>query len=246
MTMLRVSSPAELISAVPFVIGFHPADSLIAVVMRGPRIAFAVRMDLPEHDTPDEEAEAAVLHLATVVLRQRQVEAVAILGYGEEPRVTPAVLLVSSAFRRATLTIVDELRVTDGRYWSYLCTEPSCCPAAGRPCAPSDSVVAAEATFAGAVALPHREALEAQLAPATGDDREAMIAATARAMLRLAAMAGECPPPTATVTDQPDGEPPPEEPEWHDLGAGEAELRLGRALGAPLGIVPPAPGEPAA
>ena len=184
MTTLKVSSPAELISAVPFLIGFHPADSLTVVAMHGPRITFAVRIDLPEHSTPDEEARAAVLHLATVVLQQ-QAEAVSIIGYGDEPRVTPAVLRISDAFRKAGLTIVDELRVAHGRYWSYLCTDMTCCPAEGRPCEPPDSVVAAEATFAGAVALPNREALAEQLTPVTGDDREAMIAATARALLRL-------------------------------------------------------------
>src|SRR5690349_22670399 len=100
MTMLRVSSPAELISAVPFVIGFHPADSLVAVVMRGPRIAFAVRIDLPEHDTPAEEAEAAVLHLATVVLRPRQLAAVAIVGYGGAPGATATLPRVPDRFYR--------------------------------------------------------------------------------------------------------------------------------------------------
>lgn len=188
MTTLKVSSPAELISAVPFLVGFHPADSLTVVAMHGPRVVFAVRTDLPEHGTPDEQAKAAVLHLARVVLKQ-QVHAVTIIGYGEESRATPAVLRISDVFRKAGLTIVDELRVTDDRYWSYLCTDLSCCPEEGRPCEPLDSVVAAEATFAGAVALPNREALEAQLAAVTGDDREAMTAATARAMLRLAALA---------------------------------------------------------
>jgi hypothetical protein len=190
MTTLKVSSPAELISAVPYLIGFHPADSLTVVAMRDHQIAFAVRIDLPELSAPEEEARAAVLHLASVVAQQ-EVQAVTLIGYGEAARVTPAVLRISDAFRRIGLIVVDELRVAGGRYWSYLCTDPTCCPADGRPCDPADSVVAAEATFAGAVALPSREALAAQVAPATGADREAMIAATARAGIRLAALAGE-------------------------------------------------------
>ena len=194
MTMLKVSSPAELISAVPFLIGFHPADSLTVVAMRASQIAFAVRIDLPELDTPDEEARAVVLHLASVVIQQ-EVQAVTIIGYGEEARVTPAVLRISDAFQRTGLIILDELRVAGGRFWSYLCTDRSCCPEEGQPCAPEHSVVAAEATFAGAVALPNREALAAQVASATGDDREAMLAATARAGIRLAALAGAGPDP---------------------------------------------------
>ncbi|WP_433723275.1 DUF4192 family protein [Actinoplanes sp. CA-051413] len=202
-----VSSPAELISAVPFLIGFHPADSLVVVALQGTLITFAVRIDLPELNAPEEEARAAVLHLATVVLRQ-DAEAVTIIGYGEEPRVAPAVMRISDAFRKAGTTVVDELHVEDGRFWSYLCTDSSCCPPEGQPCEPAHSVVAAEATFAGAVALPNREALSEQLAPVTGDDREAMEAATARAVLRLAALAGERPPPREAKTSdgpRPDG-----------------------------------------
>jgi hypothetical protein len=202
-----VSSPAELISAVPFLIGFHPADSLVVVAMQGTLITFAVRIDLPELNAPEEEARAAVLHLATVVLRQ-DAEAVTIIGYGDEPRVAPAVMRISDAFRKAGATVVDELHVEDGRFWSYLCTDSSCCPPEGQPCEPAHSVVAAEATFAGAVALPNREALSEQLAPVTGDDREAMEAATARAVLRLAALAGERPPPGEAKTPNglhPDG-----------------------------------------
>jgi hypothetical protein len=208
-----VSSPAELISAVPFLIGFHPADSLVVVALQGTLITFAVRIDLPELNAPEEEARAAVLHLATVVLRQ-DAEAVTIIGYGEEPRVAPAVMRISDAFRKAGATVVDELHVEDGRFWSYLCTDSSCCPPEGQPCEPAHSVVAAEATFAGAVALPNREALSEQLAPVTGDDREAMEAATARAVLRLAALAGERPPPREAKTSdgpRPDG-PHPDSP----------------------------------
>jgi hypothetical protein len=268
MTKLKVTTPAELISAVPFLIGFHPADSLIVVAMRGALIAFAVRIDLPEDSTPEQEARAAVLHLATVVLRQ-QVEAVTIIGYGAESRVTPAVLRISAAFRKEHLTVVDELRVTDGRYWSYLCTDSTCCPAEGRPCEPAHSVVAAEATFAGAVALPDREALSAQLAPVTGDDREAMTAATARAVLRLAGLAAERPATGPSSDDSGDGPSAaddlpaagdgglagPHPPTGRDTGdlrfhdrktpdvaaPGAAELHLGGVIWAKLGLAVPTP-----
>ncbi len=235
MTSLKVSSPAELISAVPFLIGFHPSDSLVVVAMHGTRITFAVRSDLPERHTPEVEAQAAVLHLASVVVQQ-EVEAVTIIGYGEASRVTPAVLGLADVFRRAGVAIVDELRVTEGRYWSYLCTDMSCCSVEGRPCEPAFSIVAAEATFAGAVALPDREALSAQLAPVTGDDRQAMTGATARAILRLAAFAGEHPPPFDAATGRPGGDSP------KSGCPAPAELRLGTVMSA-LGIATPDPEE---
>ncbi|GAB1688446.1 DUF4192 domain-containing protein [Krasilnikovia sp. M28-CT-15] len=182
---LKVSSPAELIAAVPFLLGFHPADSITVVAVRGPRVRFAARHDLPEPDQPGDELRTESDHVAEVVARQG-VDGATVIGYGPADRVTPAVARTAEALRRQGLVVHDELRVTDGRYWSYRCTEPACCPPDGRPCPPGHSAVAAAATFAGQVALPDRAALVAQLASVTGADRAAMTAATARAQGRLA------------------------------------------------------------
>lgn len=184
MTKLKVRTPADLISAVPFLIGFHPADSLVVAAVKGAQLAFAARIDLPEPGVPDLEARAPVLHLATLIAEQAP-EGIVLIGYGESTRVTPSLLHLSRTLAAAGLRIIDEFRVTDGRYWSYLCTNPSCCPTEGTPCAPPDSLVATEATFAGAVALPSRKDLEAQLAPLTGDDRIAMGEADVRALNRM-------------------------------------------------------------
>ncbi|GGQ45310.1 DUF4192 family protein [Couchioplanes azureus] len=184
MTKLKVRTPADLIAAVPFLIGFHPADSLVVAAVTGAKLAFAARIDLPEPGIPDLEARAPVLHLAALVAEQRP-ESIALIGYGDSDRVTPSLRHLSHALSRAGLRIVDEFRVADGRYWSYRCIKQRCCPQDGRLCHPPDSVVAAEATFAGAVALPSRRDLEAQLAPVTGADREAMDAADERALTNL-------------------------------------------------------------
>ena len=56
---LTVRSPADLITAVPYLIGFHPTDSVVVVAMRGRRIVFAARADLPEPgDRPGDAAGA--------------------------------------------------------------------------------------------------------------------------------------------------------------------------------------------
>jgi Domain of unknown function (DUF4192) len=177
---LPVRTGADLIAAVPYVLGFHPADSLTVVAVRGRRIVFAARADLPDGDP----AEVA-WHVTGAVARQ-SVDAAAVLGHGPPGRVTPAVLAVVDALRRRALPVLDALRVTGGRYWSYLCREAACCPPEGRPCPPPDGAIAAAATYAGAVALPDRAALAARLAPPAG---AASVAATARARARLAGLA---------------------------------------------------------
>ena len=183
---LTVRSTADLISAVPYLLGFHPVESLVLLAMRGTRIVFVARGDLPEPGKPAELRQAAE-YLAAVISRQG-VDAVTIIGYGPPNRVTPAVDEMEAMAQRAGLMIFDALRVTDGRYWSYRCDEPRCCPPEGIPFDPATSAVAAAATFAGHVALPDRAALTGQVAPVDGSARESMGRATKRAEERLVAL----------------------------------------------------------
>lgn len=184
---LQVRSLPEFLAAVPYVLGFHPADSVVIVALRGTRIAFAARHDLPAPGASPAEARAQAAHTAEIVLRQ-SVERAVIIGYGEPARVTPAVLRAAEALRRRDLPVIEELRVTGGRYWSYGCKGRGCCPADGTPCVPEETAVAARATYHGQVALPDRAALLARLAPVDGEERAAMAAATARAEARLAGL----------------------------------------------------------
>ncbi|MFJ6199512.1 DUF4192 domain-containing protein [Micromonospora sp. NPDC092111] len=167
---LTVRSPADLIAAVPYLLGFHPTDSVVVVAMRGRRIVFAARADLPDRGT---DPELPARHLGDVLSRQ-DAESATVVGYGPAGRVTPAVDAVRAALAAAGLAVLDALRVTDGRYWSYLCAEPECCPPDGNPYDAGASQVAAAAVFAGQVALPDRAALTAQVTPAEGVDRAAM------------------------------------------------------------------------
>ncbi|MFD0787811.1 DUF4192 family protein, partial [Micromonospora azadirachtae] len=61
---LAVRSPADLLAAVPYLLGFHPADSVVVVAMRGRRVVFAARADLPD---PAEDPVGPARHLANVV-----------------------------------------------------------------------------------------------------------------------------------------------------------------------------------
>ncbi|TNH25587.1 DUF4192 domain-containing protein [Micromonospora orduensis] len=186
---LAVRSPADLIAAVPYLLGFHPADSVVAVALRGRQIIFAARADLPAPSTdPVEQAR----HLAGVILRQGA-EAATVVGYGPPERVTPSVDAVRVALAGAGLEVLDALRVTDDRWWSYLCPEADCCPPEGRRYDATANQVTASAVFAGQVALPDRAALVAQVAPVVGDARDAARAATTRAGLRLTELVGQAP-----------------------------------------------------
>jgi hypothetical protein len=190
---LSVRSPADLVAAIPYLLGFHPTDSVVAVALRGPRIVFAARGDLPPPGADPHERDGLAAHVASVVGRQGAT-AVMVVGYGVADRVTPAVDALLAAFRRADLDALEALRVTDGRYWSYLCERADCCPPAGVAVDPTSSAIAAAASYAGQVALPDRAALAAQVAAEEYGDREPMRQAAERAGHRLRDLVDEAPP----------------------------------------------------
>ncbi|NHW87862.1 DUF4192 family protein, partial [Escherichia coli] len=81
-----------LIAAVPYLLGFHPADSIVVVALSGKRIVFAARGDLPGDTDPYEPGR----HIAAVTARQGA-DAATVVGYGPAARVTPAVDAVRAA-----------------------------------------------------------------------------------------------------------------------------------------------------
>ena len=178
MTTLR--SLRDLLAVVPYLLGFHPADSVVLLALRRREVIFQVRADLP----PPAEVPDVSGQLAELVRRQDATSAV-VLGYGTGASATPVVLGVRTAVEAVGVPVLDALRVADGRYWSYLCTEPSCCPPEGRPYDVSGSPAATEAVVAGYVALPSRAVLARRLDPVDGAARLALAEAASRADQRL-------------------------------------------------------------
>lgn len=184
---LCVRSTVDLLASVPYLLGFHPADSLVVVAIRGRRMAFAARGDLLDPAAFAAARASFTEHLVAVVTRQ-QVDAVSVIGYGAADRVATAMPAVCALFARRGVRIMDAVRVTAGRYWSYFCPDPVCCPPEGIAFDLSTSSLSAAAVFAGQVVLPDRAALVSQVAPAGGSVRESMRLATERARDRLAAL----------------------------------------------------------
>jgi hypothetical protein len=176
---LCLSSPADVVAAVPYVLGFHPDRSLVLLGADSPTGTFAVRLDLAD-DT--EELDRAIEHTIGI-LRRRGCETVVLIGYGRGDRVSPVIDLAREQVRSSGLWLLDALRVEAGRFWSYLCTEPGCCPAEGTSFDITTSVVAAQATAQGLVALPDRSELERIV---NGRPSEPVVRAAEEAEQRLA------------------------------------------------------------
>jgi len=183
---IRVSSVAGFLAVIPHLLGFHPGRSMVVVGLdaRRGRIVLAFRYDLP--DPPDAARSRDIAEHAAAVLRKRRIRTAIAAGYGDGVLVTPVAEQLRAGLRGAGIAMRDLLRVQDGRYWSYVCTDPGCCPADGVPFDVSAHPAAAAMTAAGMPARPDRASLADSLAPLTGQAAESMRQATERAVLRAA------------------------------------------------------------
>ncbi len=158
-----MTSPGEVVALLPTLCGFVPQESLVLVALRGPRrrIGLTLRSDLPPPDGERPLADELVARLVAdgaqavlaVVLTERGDPAEGEVGRGLADA-------VCRACERHRLVLSECLLVRRGRWTSYLCSEPSCCPPAGTPLAglstPALQLVAAEAALQGRAVLPSR------------------------------------------------------------------------------------------
>ncbi len=187
--VIRISSPRDLLAIVPYLLGFHPQRSLVVAGVRPPRdrVHVCLRYDLPDPPEPGYARDIAA-HAAAVLAREHVTAAVA-AGYGPGPLVTPAAGQLRDQLASAGVELREMLRADDGRYWSYVCQDPGCCPAEGVPFDVATSAASAAAVTKGLAALPGRDDLAATVAPGTGPSGDAMGEATAAAVMWAAQLA---------------------------------------------------------
>lgn len=156
---LRVREPEDLLALVPYLLGFHPAESLVAVLVRDGQVLLTARMDLPG-------ARSGVKDPGLVACLQELVDqhapsALVLVAYSSDVGLGRTVL-GELLERLVEVAVADALLVDGHSWWSLTCTG-GCCPADGSPYAPAEHPFAAEAVYAGLSATARREDLEAQL-----------------------------------------------------------------------------------
>ncbi len=142
-------SPAEFAAAIPALLGFSPEDSLVAVFLGEGRVIVTMRVDLPE------DLEEFTEH-ATGVACRVGADAVVLAvccarGVGELPHHDGVDALIG-ALEDDGVAVKDALLIDSGRYWSYGCQSPQCCPPEGVPI-PEDHALEAERVGAGMPAV---------------------------------------------------------------------------------------------
>lgn len=144
--MPTLTSAHDLITAVPFLIGFHPTNSIVLVSVKDESIGLAMRIDIPT--TLDSDAIDLLAHH---FIREKA-EAALILAYMPDERDDGDSLLISlgAGLIRNGISVQESLLIQAGRYRSIICRDLSCCSPAGKEVPQiEDSEMAAEHVVAG-------------------------------------------------------------------------------------------------
>jgi len=184
---VRVGSPLSLLAVVPGLLGFEPADSIVVIGTGQPaaEVQLTLRYDLPDPAAP--RAAAAIARGVMNILTVQCITTAALVGYGAGGAVSPVVAALQSRAAEAGIALTEVLRAERSRYWSYVCSNPGCCPADGTPFDVTDHPIARAIAASGRRVLASRRELAATIAPADGDQATAMRSATRRAERQVTA-----------------------------------------------------------
>ncbi|MFD7258984.1 DUF4192 domain-containing protein [Streptomyces sp. NPDC059874] len=180
---ITLRSPAELADALPYMLGFHPTDSLVMVAVHGEGGRFGGRLRVGIPATPSEWEDTA-RQVADCLIRgsaRRGGKPDGIVVFlcqepnGEESgqrvmtRLRPLAQRIRLACGALDVPVLEALCLSAGRFWSYVCPDERCCPAEGSPLAATGtSVLAAAATFAGLQVRGSLKEIERRLTPLRG------------------------------------------------------------------------------
>ena len=127
--MTTVKTPHDLLAAVPFLIGYHPTNSLVIISVKDDVLEMAMRIDFPNN--PSTEA----FQLLATHLKRDQAEAALIVAYEptDSNKGESVLREIAEVIAKTDIPIRELMLVREGRWRSLLCHDQSCCPLAGNP-----------------------------------------------------------------------------------------------------------------
>jgi hypothetical protein len=144
--MPTLTSANDLITAIPFLIGFHPTDSIVLISVKDGAIGLAMRIDLPQR------LESEQIDLLAHHFLRDESEAALLVAYMPEYRDDGDSILISlgAGLIRNGVDIQESIVVHSGRYRSIICRDTNCCPPSGKTMPEiKGSELAAEHVIAG-------------------------------------------------------------------------------------------------
>ena len=164
---------------VPYLLGFHPTESLVAVFVRERRVVVTARLDLAA--TADIEALVDQLEL---VGRQVGSRSAVLIGYSADEGVRDLMRDLADVIPR---DLLDVLAVAGERWWS-VCCDGACCPPEGRPYDIGSHPLAAAAVMAGISATATRQEVADLAAGPPAADQDRLSGLTEQTARRLSGM----------------------------------------------------------
>ncbi|HET6665836.1 MAG TPA: DUF4192 domain-containing protein [Intrasporangium sp.] len=160
MQKISVSGPAELVTIVPFHLGFQPERSVVVICLRDRAVGLVARIDVV--DSPHASEAAAQL---TETIRRDGPTAVALVSYESRPgEARPLADSLGVALGLVGIPVTEDLVVRDGRWY---CLRADDCPDEGHHLpAPADVPAVAGYVALGRAVLADREAMESLVRPA--------------------------------------------------------------------------------
>lgn len=201
---ITLRGPAELADALPYMMGFHPTDSIVLVALHGDNGRFGGRLRLGIPQSP-REWEPVAAQLAKCLIegsrrRGRSPDGIVVFlcqdpaegepGARVMERLRPLAQRLRTACGGLDVPVYEALCISDGRFWSYCCPDARCCPPDGTPLVLSGtSVMAAAAAYAGIRVRGSLRDMEGRFAPwgvsEAGDQVRALDAAGAALTARI-------------------------------------------------------------
>ncbi|MDN3292682.1 DUF4192 domain-containing protein [Streptomyces ficellus] len=177
---ITLRGPAELADALPYMMGYHPTDSIVLVALHGDRGRFGgrVRLGIPRspREWPPVAEQLAECLIEGCERRASRPEGIVVFlcqdpGEGETgrrvmERLRPLAQRLRTACGSLDVPVYEALCISDGRFWSYCCPDARCCPPEGNALALSGtSVMAAAAAYAGIQVRGSLREMEERLRP---------------------------------------------------------------------------------
>lgn len=182
--VLRLRTPDDILSAVPFLLRFHPEESFVFLGLKGKTLVLTARVDIGKEPVG---VEALADHFARLCV-QHEGDGLIVVAYTD--RVARISAVLDDLVEALEPIEVHEALVTDGRsWWSRLDEEGR--PGVGIPVDSGSSEVAAQAVFAGLPALPSRAALADSVAGPSGADAAELSGVFEDVLMELADLSDE-------------------------------------------------------
>ena len=172
---IRLHTRADVVSIVPYLLGFVPQESLVAVLVDAGRVVVTARLDLVQADEP------RLAQLVAVLLRDQPAAQVLLVGYSSDPNAAAESLgMAEVAF--GAYRVLDSLMVVDGRLRSRSQGGWREARTVGGEAGEAPNAVSAAAVYAGMSVLSSRDELRRLVAGPAGErlDRAREIAGDLR------------------------------------------------------------------